>query len=464
MQKLLELFNKSFKYLLASLLIIVPLYPKFPFIQIPGTYVSVRAEDFLIAVIALFALIKIIQGRNIKNIFKDNIVRGIILFLTIGAVSLLAGIFLTKTATLSIGILHLLRRVEYFVPFFAIFTFYPYDKGKNLEFYIKVLMIVVIVAFIYGFGQVHFNFPVIITQDSESSKGLALRWTPGTQITSTFAGHYDLAAYMVLVLPIFISLFFVFKDRVSKSLMFLTASAGFWLLVNSASRISLASYLVSVFVSLVLLKKYKAMIVVILISIILSGFSSNLFARYKSLIDVYSAKIKNLKIVKSNQFNFTVEAQETTLVKKEVAATPVPKPVFEDRSTSIRLTVEWPRAIRAFLKDPLLGTGYSSIGLASDNDFLRLLAEVGFLGFVAFMLVLFRILWSFVLLMPLQKNLSGLELGFVTGVVGGIFGTFLNATFIDVFEASKFATMFWLIVGLAVYLAKERINVKTKIS
>ena len=75
----------------------------------------------------------------------------------------------------------------------------------------------------------------------------------------------------------------------------------------------------------------------------------------------------------------------------ELENTPIPteesQPVFEDRSVSIRLNVEWPRAIRAFSKNPLLGTGYSSITLATDNDFLRLLGEVGLVGALAFFLI-----------------------------------------------------------------------------
>ncbi len=453
MPKLLELVNKSFKYLVASLLIIVPLYPKFPFIQIPGTYVSIRIEDFLLLIVAIFTLVRL--APQVKKFFKDDVARAVVIFLIIGLVSLVSGVLITKTASLSIGALHFLRRIEYFVPFFATLAFIPYEKGKNLGFYLKVLMIVVFVAFIYGFGQRYFNFPVIITQDSESSKGLALRSTPGSQLPSTFAGHYDLAAFMVLVLPIFISLIFVLKGKISRFLLSLVTLSGFWLLANSASRISLASYLVSVCVSLFLLKKYKAIVLVVLISIVIGGFSPTLFARYKSLIDVYSSKIKNMKIVDMSPFKFEVLAQETIPAKKESTPMPVSTPVFEDRSTSIRLNVEWPRAIRSFLKNPLLGTGYSSVGLASDNDYLRLLAEVGFLGFMAFVLIIVRILFVFVSALPLVKNFSGIKLGFVAGVIGGISGTLLNATFIDVFEASKFATIFWLLVGLAVYLIKN---------
>jgi hypothetical protein len=455
MKKFTELFDKGFKYLVAALIVIVPLYPKFPFINIPGTYVAIRFEDFLLAITALFVFVKIIP--NIKKVFSDNITRAMLVFLLIGAVSVLAGVFLTQTVTLSIGILHLLRRVEYFMPFFAIMAFFPYERGKNLEFYIKVLMITVFVAFLYGVGQKYLNFPVIVTQNSESSKGAALSWIPGAQLTSTFAGHYDLASYMVLVLPIFISLIFTVKGKLSKILLSIVSLSGFWLLINTASRISLASYLLAVCVSLFLLKKYKAILVVVTISLIFSGFSTNLFGRYQNLINVYFQKIKAIKIVNAVQSNFEVLAQDVTSTNVvEIATpTPVPVPVVEDRSTSIRLNVEWPRAIRAFIKNPLIGTGYSSIGLAVDNDYLRLLAEVGLLGFLAFVLIIVRILLTFTSSFPLTEKLSGVKLAFVAGVVGGFFGALLNATFIDVFEASKFATIFWLLIGLAVYVTKD---------
>jgi O-antigen ligase len=155
-----------------------------------------------------------------------------------------------------------------------------------------------------------------------------------------------------------------------------------------------------------------------------------------------------------------VKAQDLTSknILEIATPTPVPVPVVEDRSTSIRLNVEWPRAIRAFVKDPLIGTGYSSVGLAVDNDYLRLLAEVGMLGFLAFILIMVRIFLTFISAFPLSEKLSGIKLGFVSGVIGGLFGTLLNASFIDVFEASKFAITFWLLMGLAVYVVKDTLN------
>jgi O-antigen ligase len=103
-----------------------------------------------------------------------------------------------------------------------------------------------------------------------------------------------------------------------------------------------------------------------------------------------------------------------------------------------------------------LGTGYSSIGLATDNDYLRMLAETGILGLLAFGLIFFRIGKVFAKAFPLREKLSGIELAYIVGMIGAIIGTFVIAFFIDLFEASKFATIFWLLLGLALNVIKNR--------
>ena len=55
MQKLLDRLKVDtiIKYGIAAILIAVPLYPKFPFLNVPGIYVSIRIEDFLILIIKI---------------------------------------------------------------------------------------------------------------------------------------------------------------------------------------------------------------------------------------------------------------------------------------------------------------------------------------------------------------------------------------------------------------------------
>ena len=115
--------------------------------------------------------------------------------------------------------------------------------------------------------------------------------------------------------------------------------------------------------------------------------------------------------------------------------------VAEDRSLNIRLKSEWPKALRALVKNPVLGTGFSSVGLAVDNDYLRSLAETGILGTLALGLVFLRIF----------KQLgSGRQEVFSLAIICGLIGLLINAIFIDVFEASKVAIITWTLLGLAV--------------
>jgi hypothetical protein len=450
MQKLTKQSDWILKSLVAAIVLAVPLFPKFPFIRVPGTFVSIRLEDFLIAV-SFVAFLVIIRPKA-ALIVKKPIFRAIVLFLLVGLLSVLSSVIITNTTLPHISFLHWARRVEYFIPFFI--GFYAIRNKQNLEFIIKLLMLVILISFLYGVGQKHFNLPVIITQNLEYSKGIALRWAPGSHISSTFAGHYDMAAFLVMVLPIIVTCFFVLKGIKTKISLLTIYFFGLWLLVNSASRISLVSFVFSAALALMLVKKYREIVLVILTSIVFIGFSSNLIERYQSIINVSTKRIPTINMVVVPVY---AEEKAATINNGEI-------PIIEDRSTSIRLNVEWPRAIRAFTKNPLLGTGYSSITLATDNHYLRLLGEVGILGFMSFFLIFAHIIMVFLKILPLDNYYNGITLAFMAGIIGSLPGIFLNAVFIDVFEASKFAIMFWLLIGIAVYMAQNKILSKYKYS
>ena len=421
MQKLLKPSKNLYKLLITALLVVIPLYPKFPVFSVPGTYVSIRLEDFLIG-LSFVVFIPLIF-KELKNLLANKIVRSIILFLFIGLVSLVSAIFLTNTVIPHIGFLHLIRRGEYFSLFvFGYLYLKNFGKKGDIAYFIKVLVLIIGFAFVYGLLQRYLSFPIIITQNYEYSKGVALRWIPGSHINSTFAGHYDLASYLVLVLPIFVSGFFVFKNKLTKIIFGLTTLFGFWLLSSAVSRISIVSFMVAVGIALLILKKYKEIIIFGLISVIIFGFSSSLRTRYMRIFDVIKEKVSSIMVVYAEE-----------------------KEVFEDRSTSIRFNVEWPRAIRSVYKNPLLGTGYSSMGIATDNDFLRSLGEVGLLGTLALMLVLIEIIKR---IFTFLKSGDKLVRYFSAGGISVIVAFLVNGLFIDVFEASKVASLFWLILGL----------------
>ena len=317
-------------------------------------------------------------------------------------------------------------------------------RREYIEYVFKLLLVVITLAFIYGFGQKHFNWPVIVTQNEEYSKGVALRYVPGAHITSTFAGHYDLASFLVLTLPLIICGFFAIKGRYSKLASALVFILGLWLLANSLSRISVISYLGSVTIALSLMKKFKGLFLVLMVSIVVFAFTSALLDRYLSIIQVIKSDADQIMTV----FTPSVYAAGPYLPGGSPSVL-----AAEDRSTSIRLNVEWPRAIRAFTKNPILGTGYSSTTLATDNDYLRLMGEVGLMGLTVFVLIILEICGF--CLQAVRLNFSGPHRAYVFGITGALAGVLTNAFFIDIFEASKFAIIFWLLAGLLIFLVRS---------
>lgn len=436
------------KYAVGLLLLVIPIYPKFPVLEISGIYVSIRLEDFLILALFVVWVIYKLKADSYKYFLKNKILMIFLLFWGTGLLSTLAGSYLIHVVDIKIGLLHWFRRVEYMSVFFI-----AYDAvcgRKRLPYYIEVMIFAVIIAFIYGLGQMHLRWPVISTQNEEYSKGGSLFWTPGARLPSTFAGHYDLAAYIVITSPFLLGFYFLLKKLLNKILLVIAVILpAFWLLMQTSSRVSFVSFLLSGMVTLWLLRKRIFIVPFILISLIGSVLLGDTGSRFKFFIDLYTKPAARL--FKSEIVSKAYAAAPLTSVTADT-----PQALVEDRSIEIRLNEEWPRSIRAFEKNPLIGTGYSSLSLATDNDYLRMLGETGILGTLSFLLVLSTLFstsllkfknWGDKIITP--------EKIIVAGFIGGLLGLMVNASFIDVFEASKVAMVFWILAGLALGIVNQ---------
>ncbi|MBI5358638.1 O-antigen ligase family protein [Candidatus Amesbacteria bacterium] len=401
-------------WLLLLLLFVVPLYPKFPLVGIGGTFVSIRIEDFVIGLVLVGWLIG-----NWKDKFegpKTPIGKAILVYWAVGLVSVFAGILLTKTSSLNLGLLHYLRRIEYMSMYFV--GYWAISNIKQLGSLVKMIVLVGFVVAIYGLGQQFLAWPIISTTNSEFAKGLALSLGAGARINSTFAGHYDLAAFSLF--PLLIILSTLITNKKNNWLYWIIGSLVYWVMLLSASRITFASLIIVSSIFLVRFKKWWGLVLLGIISVISVFLSPQLAGRYFNLISVARAEEKVIQNV-----NTVPDALK-------------PTEVLEDRSLNIRLKASWPKALRALAKNPILGTGYSSVGLAVDNDYLRVLAETGILGLASFGLVFLR----------LFKSWISSKSPFVWAILCVTGGLLLNAVFIDIFEASKIATIFWLLAGV----------------
>lgn len=518
MSKLLKWFDDHLlEYLSFALLIFIPLYPKIPIADLlPGYIVRLRIDDLLVAFALAIWLIWVIRKK--VRILDNPLLIPIGLYILVGFLSTLSAIFITKTVPMdSLHItklyLHFLRRVEYFSVFFIFFS--SIKSLSQIKKYVFVAALVLLAVSLYGFGQKYLYWPAFSTMNREFSKGIKLYLTEHARIISTFGGHYDLAAYLMVVLTLFIPLGLVVKKWAHKLLFLLASLAGFWLLILTVSRTSFIAYLVSITLVFALLGAKKSwlwsisrwlVVIIISLGIMLSfGDLSDRFAhvlkldRFKTSFALRPFKkeppkgnnIAYLDVVGSKSDIPPSTVKPTTGVQtaqpadvyenipefgssEALPATLAARPrvysqaaVQYDLSTGIRLDYTWPQAIKGFRRNPLLGSGYSTLtkrniedfteAESTDNDFLRALGETGLLGFLAFFGI---IAWAFwYALKGFAKITDSFYATIVAGLLAAIIGLLVNAIYIDVFEASKVAYTFWIMVAIllaTVRLAPEK--------
>jgi len=470
MNKLINWFKQRSSFIsILVLLIAIPLYPKFPLQEISGTWVAIRVDDILVLSVLFVWLIKQLLSKfpvRSKKIFWF-----FILFWLIGLLSSLSAIFITDFVNPKLVLLHWARRIEYMCLFLIALD--SVKSKKDFKIFVWAIAVTLLAVYFVGYGQKKWGFPVISTMNEEFSKGLILKIDVWTRISSTFAGHYDLAVWLILIFSLLPTLVLFFKNWWQKIIIVICFILSFHLLTLTASRVSFAAYLIAISCSLLLLKKYWWLPPILLISLFFGFQSKELSARLASSVETIPI-VNQINWQNFKQISLKKEKEEPeptpTIVEpiptkakasttpRIIKVTPVPTKILKEartwptpeeaavaaaRSSSIRFQVEWPRAIRAFAKNPILGTGYSSVGLATDNDYLRALAEVGLIGTLSLGLILITIFNQGIRALKSKNNRI---LG--AALISIIIGFCSNAVFIDVFEASKVAFYFWMLLGI----------------
>jgi len=515
------------------LLAFIPLYPKLPLVNIRHVWVYVRVEDFIVLFVLLCWGLLVVRN---KSTLKTPLTVPILIFWIIGAIATIHSILLIfpglQNVFPNVAFLSFLRRIEYMSLFFI--SYCGMKDKRFLSYFIVVLTVTFFLIIGYGIGQKYLGFYAFLTMNEEFAKGIALQLSSLSRVSSTFGGHYDLAAYLVLVIPIMASLVFGYRNWLVKATFIAAAVSGLFVLFMTVSRISFFALFVSLGLVLFFQKKKLVLFLFPIIAvaiILLLSFLPSLSARFGStikeidvLLDAKTGKIighvKEVpntyfekKIVKQ-QFSqditnldayagpfavlaipYTYLPEKVMLLVEPNAPTgedlpqgtgyinlplspiikrlgnfyyerkPNPKTglveVFTingdylikkvltyDLSFTTRFQGEWPHAITAFKRNVLFGSGYGSVSLAVDNSYLRMLAEVGVLGFASF-LAIFIIIGIYI-----RKTLPAIESrpvkSFIFGFIAGIVGLAINGLFIDVFEASKIAFTLWLLTGVAI--------------
>lgn len=468
----------------------VALLPKFPIQHVEYTYIKIRIDDVLPAVmLGLF----FIQWIRRKVVLNTALLVPIILFWASVFASFLYAYYVQLTIPIfNIGLLHSLRRVEYLSVFFLGTSLVTSEQ--RFRQYMSTYVLSFFVVSLYGIVQKFGLLPSIQTMNPAYVDGRLLWLNSDDRINSTFGGHFDLAAYLTFSIPIILGLYY---QRLKKWYLvaFFTALIA---LLYTAARSSFVAYMASVSFMLLRMKKFVFYVIVLIVTgglLLVTGDMTKRLLQTFQVKTVYTNPLTgvsqigqkitadnlpagsyeiNLPFVKKGSKNSTDDSKEKldaarqliyddvkrsgkSLTPDEIEAqaralTQFIKPeqtLLCDISCATRLQVEWPRAVLAFKSNPILGRGPSSITEATDNDFLRWLGELGLLGTSLFLFVLLRINRSVQSIKKHAPEMTTVVFGFFCGLTALL----INALYVDVFEASKVAYNFWIMSGLFVGLA-----------
>ncbi len=534
MQKLIK-WCKGHSLKLATLLLLafIPLYPKLPLLDIKNTWVYIRVEDFLVLIVLLWWCSLFVRQ---KVSLKTPLTIPVFLFWIIGAIATIHGMLLIfptlPVVYANVSFLSFIRRIEYMSVFFIAYSAMK-DRSPITPVIVTVVTTTLLVS-LYGLGQKYMGLPAYLTMNEEFAKGTPLTLSSLSRISSTFAGHYDLAAYYVLVLPIIASLIFGYRNWLVRAILAGIVILGTVVLFMTVSRISFFALIFSL--AFVLFFQRRKVVLLLLPLVVIAGLL--FLTKSPQLIDRFGSTIKAIDVIvdakTGNPVGHVKEVPGSYFADKQVwqrfylsigdlatksspsasfvipnallpesavllvepsAPTgedlpsgtgyinltlspvvkrlgnfyyePTPKEATTaatvyvingqylmkkafayDLSFTTRFQGEWPNALAAFKRNVLLGSGYGSVSLAVDNSYLRMLAEVGALGFASF-IAIFLIIGVYIMY-AWNKIYSPIVKSFVLGFAAGVLGLAINAVFIDVFEASKVAFVLWLLTGVVI--------------
>ena len=243
------------------LLIFIPLFPKLPILDVSYTWTYVRIEDFLV-VLAYVLLGVLLFARKAQ--IKSFLFWPILIFWGVGLLSTIIAFpglengdnYVTYKPTLVV--LHYLRRIEYLGMFFI--GFVALQNHIQFKRILVALGVTLFLVSLYGIGQQYLSFPAFLTMNEEFAKGIPLPLQSGARVSSTFGGHYDLAGYLVLAMPIFVAMLFgQFRIKL-KIFLGVILFLGFYVMILTSSRISFVALLVSLWLLLFALSTHKKII------------------------------------------------------------------------------------------------------------------------------------------------------------------------------------------------------------
>ena len=289
-----------------------------------------------------------------------------------------------------------------------------FDTKKKLDIALTIFCIIGLLVSIYGiYEYTSLSFFGTSTVDKELFEDIK------TRVTSTFDNPNVLGEYLLLVIPIAVSIFFTNRNIYKKIVVFIATIIMAACLLLTYSR---GCYLGLIFAAaiFIILLNFKFIMLFIL------GLIALPFVLPKSIINRFTS-IGNMED-SSTQYRVSIWMGSIELIKDYWN-----KPIGQG---SIAFNKIYPLY------------AYNQVGAQHSHClFLQVIIETGLLGFVIFFMLLYR-LYQY-LFSGIKKLAYSNDRIYLIGFISSISGFLLQSIFDNTWHNLRVAIIFWIVIGLA---------------
>jgi len=372
-----------------------------------GREVVIRLDDLFLMLIAFGWLAKIAINKSMGLVEKSPL--NSYIYFYVAAFTLATGVgALYGNVDTRLGFFNVLKLVQYFILYFMVLNHTDSeDSAKRLV--IAAIAVGVIIA-MYSLYQI----------------------PTGQRVTAPFEGEggepNTLGGYMILMISLNLALFLESEGIMKKVGFGIISFLCLVSLLYTESRSSYLGLLAAVITLIVLSRSRKLLMVGVLIVV------------------VFSTILLPDRVIERINYTFTPNEQQELNPFSEQDYDPL------DPSTRARLE-SWENAFEGWKKYPIMGWGITGF-VFIDAQFMKVLVETGTIGFIAFMLLMYKIFTSSRRMVYFVGDKSNFFRAISIGFFAGFIGLCAHAIGANTFIIIRIMEPFWLLAGIVMSFPK----------
>jgi len=404
----------------AFLFVFIVLFPKIGLAAVPGNTTPIRVDDLVLGLVIGGWLIReaLVARRDVLP--PSPVMPFLAGYLFCAAASTLLGIAALRI-TWTTAAAHFLRISEYILLYAYFYrAIDPAELGQFKELFRNTWLIVAAIWIAQHFVGASVQIPEAIIDQSS--------YAP------SFSASYDFGGYAMIATAVCYGLWTDSRTRgwlVTAGLL-----SGLYIVFNGDSRAALLGLAAAIVFDLFLRLRVRVAFGLLAVAgVVPYLISSEKMVRLFDLL---------------GQF----------LATRDVAA--VQRAFFDDPSILIRLQ-NWQIALERWRASPLFGDGLGAflqyvriydVQGTPDGWYIRMLAEVGIVGLMAFVMTIGCLLWT--LLTAYREIEEPLPRAIVYAAALTVIATATDALLIDTFVSYKIMGVFWMVMAVGTHVAARR--------